>query len=79
MAIVEGVGAAVNVECEISDSQSRERLVAAVDARELSSSAGLESDARRLYDRWAEIVRNRLGVLRDFDASQKERDAASAP
>ena len=92
MAIVEGGGSTLNVECEISDAQSSERLVAAVDERELSvderelsvderklsTAAGVDSDVRPLYDSWAEIIRSRLIILRDFDASQKERDAASA-
>lgn len=86
MAIVEGGGSTLNVECEISDAQSSERLVAAVDERKLSvderklsTAAGVDSDVRPLYDSWAEIIRSRLIILRDFDASQKERDAASAP
>jgi hypothetical protein len=78
MAIVEGGGSTLNVECEISDAQSSERLVAAVDEQKLSTAAGVDSDVRSLYDSWAEIIRSRLIILRDFDASQKERDAASA-
>jgi len=78
MAIVEGAGSAVIIECEISDAQSSKRLVAAVDERELSTSAG-DSGATRAYDKWAAIIRDRLTILRDFDATQKERDAALAP
>jgi hypothetical protein len=81
MAIVEGAESQVNIECELIDAVSHQRLVAAVDLRELSTSMGsaaAAADAMSLYDRWAEIIRDRLGALRDFDASQQERDAAAA-
>ena len=77
MAIVEGLGSGVHIECELIDSVSRERLVAAVDHRKLSTAtegAAAAADANRVYDRWAEIIRNRLAALRDFDASHKEAD-----
>ncbi len=78
MAIVEGLGSGVNIECELIDSVSRERLVAAVDERRLATAtegAAAAADAERIYDRWAEIIRDRLGALRDFDASQKQADS----
>ncbi len=81
MAIVEGLGSGVNIECELTDSLTHERLIAAVDQRKLSTptkEADSATDAKRIYDRWAEIIRNRLAALRDFDASQKEIDASSA-
>ena len=43
-----------------------------------TNGADSAADAKRIYDRWAEIIRNRLAALRDFDASQKETDASSA-
>ena len=81
VAIVEGLGAGVNIECELTDSASRKRLVAAVDHRKLSALPGdpaAVADGKRIYDRWAEIIRNRLAALRDFDASQKEADAVGS-
>ncbi len=81
MAIVEGLGSGVNIECELIDSVSQERLVAAVDQRKLPTAAegaAGAADARRIYDRWAEIIRDRLGALRDFDASQKQADSPGA-
>ena len=81
VAIVEGLGSGVNIECELIDSVSRERLVAAVDERELataSEGAAAAADTNRIYDRWAEVIRNRLAALRDFDASQKQADSAGA-
>ena len=63
------------------ESVSRKRLVAAVDERELATAsegegAAATADAKRIYDRWAEIIRNRLAALRDFDASQKPAERA---
>ncbi len=81
MAIIEGLGSGVNIECELTDSVTHERLIAAVDQRKLptpTKGADSAAAAKRIYDRWAEIIRNRLAALRDFDASQKEADAASA-
>jgi len=87
VAIVEGASSRVNIECELIDSVSRERLIAAVDQRKLptasegeagtAESAGSadSADVDRIYDRWAEIIRNRLAALRDFDASQKKADS----
>jgi len=78
MAIVEGLGSGVNIELELTDSLSRERIVAAVDHRKLSAPPGdpaAVADGKRIYDRWAEIIRNRLAALRDFDASLKKADA----
>ena len=80
VAIVEGLGSGVNIECELTDSQSRNRLIAAVDHRKLSAppgDPGAVADSKRIYDRWAEIIRNRLAALRDFDASLKEADSIS--
>jgi len=81
VAIIEGIGSGVNIECELTDSMSHERLIAAIDHRKLSTpmkGANSSDDAKRIYDRWAEIIRNRLAALRDFDASQKEIDASGA-
>ena len=79
VAIVEGLGPGVNIECELIDSVSRKRLVAAVDERKLATaSEGAAAAADSIYDRWAEIIRNRLAALSDFDASQKEPDSAGA-
>jgi len=80
MAIVEGLGSGVNIECELIDAMSRERLVAAVDHRELSAAteaAPAAADAKPVYDRWALIIRNRLVALRDFDASLNDADATA--
>jgi len=76
MAIVEGLGSGVNIECELIHSVSRKRLVAAVDERKLAT-VGEGADANQIYDRWAQIIRNRLAALRDFDESQKQADSAS--
>ena len=87
VAIVEGASSRVNIECELIDSVSRERLIAAVDQRKLPTASEGEAgagdfagsadsaDVDRIYDRWAEIIRNRLAALRDFDASQKKVDS----
>lgn len=75
MAIVEGLATGVGIECELTDSKSSERLIAAVDRRERSTSTqGTDPTdaAERAYDRWAEIIRDRLVALRNFDASQRE-------
>jgi hypothetical protein len=75
MAIIDGLSG-VNIECELIDSVSRERLVAAVDHRKLSA-VPAAADAKRVYDQWALIIRNRLVALRDFDASLNDGNAAA--
>ena len=79
LAIVEGLGRGVHIEAELTDSMSGERLIAAVDQLELSTPAGSAAavaDTNQIYHRWAEIIRNRLAALRDFDASLNEESEA---
>ena len=74
-----GLGSRGDIEAELTDALSLQRLAAAVDdvqSADPGAAFGTD-DLNPLYDRWAERLRNRLTALRDFDAAQKKADAAT--
>jgi len=67
------------VEVEVLDSDSGQRLVAAVDHQDSASKSDAPRETEReqdnMVDDWAEVIRARLVAFRDFDRAQALRDA----
>jgi len=62
------------LEVELLDSESGQRLVAAVDHRKLKT-VGSASQT----DAWAALIRDRLASFRQFDSAWRAREAETAP
>jgi hypothetical protein len=73
----------VAIEVEILDAVSGERLIAAVDERagskRLRGSTSAWSDVYSAFDYWADVLRARLTVIRQFDAAQASQEVAPEP
>lgn len=70
------------IELEILDSMSGRRLVAAVDKRAggkvLRGSTSAWADVQEAFDYWADVLRERLSLLRRFDAAEGRVESATA-
>jgi len=62
------------LEVEILDSESDQRLVAAVDRRKHESTQSIAQT-----DAWAVLIRDRLASFRQFDSAWRARKAGAAP
>ena len=73
-----GPGSRGDIEAELTDALTLQRLAAAVDNVQAVAPGRAygTDDLTPLFDRWAERLRDRLSALRDFDASQKKSAAA---
>ena len=76
MAITEVGESSVEIECEILDSITQQRLVAVVDERDWSQAS--RGSVEQALDHWAVLLGARLSAFRDFDTAQKLQDAAPA-
>jgi hypothetical protein len=69
-ALASEAGSHLVLEVELLDATSKERVVAAVDRRELEAAESVDQT-----DAWAVLIRNRLASFRQFDAATRARDA----
>jgi hypothetical protein len=73
-ALASEAGSHLVLEVEILDARSGQRVVGAVDHRQLAV-AGTTSQT----DAWAILIRNRLATFRQFDSAHRAREAGEAP
>jgi hypothetical protein len=70
------------IELEILDSTSGRRLVAAVDERAgrraLRGSTSAWADVEEAFDYWADVLRERLSLLKRFDAAEGRAESVTA-